>query len=75
MDNRLRILYCMQPELRGRMSIGRAGNEETGVSGKAEREEKPPQGSLPVMRTEREVGKRPERVPRNAAMALNAPVP
>ena len=31
MDNRLRILYCMQPERRGRMRIGRAGSEETGA--------------------------------------------
>ena len=75
MDSRWTFLHRARPELRGRMRIGRAGNEETGVSGKAEREEKPPQGSLPVMRTEREVGKRPERVPRKAAMALNAPVP
>ena len=52
MDDRWRFLYCAWPELRGRMREGRAGNEETGASGEAAREENPPWGGLPATRTE-----------------------
>ena len=75
MDNRWRFLYCAWPELRGRMRRARAGSEETGASGEAGREEKPPPGGRAATRTERRVGKRADRVPRKAAIALCAPVP
>ena len=75
MDSRWRFLHRMQPELRGRMRIGRAGNGDTGASAEAPWEASPPWRGRGATRTETQVGKRPERVPRKAAMALHAPVP
>ena len=47
MDNRWRFLYCVPPELWGRMCEVQAGNEKTGTSGEAARPEKPPRNAVP----------------------------
>ena len=54
MDNRWRILYCVLPELRGRMREAWAGKEKTGASALRRGKEKPPPWSAGVKRTEKE---------------------
>ena len=75
MDNRFRILYRMETELRGRRGKAWAGNGEPGVSVRAGTEEKPCAKSDCVMRSEERVAKHAEALPGKAAMAFHAPVP
>ena len=75
MDNRLKFLYCMQAELRGRMRGGCAGKGKTGASARGGGPEKPSSGTRRRDAERKRVAKHPERVPRKAAIALHAPVP
>ena len=75
MDNRWRFLYWITAELRGRMRKGRAGNGKTGANGGGGGLEKPPSGTRSRDAERKKVAKRPERVPRKAAIARYAPVP
>ena len=75
MDDRWRFLYCVRPELWGRMCKPWPGREKTGTSGAAGRKEKPPPKGETVMWTETRVGKHGEHVPGKAAIAAHTPVP
>ncbi len=75
MDNRLRFLYRMETELRGRGGEVQAGKGKPGASAGGGMQEKPHAGAGGATRSEEEVAKSMDPPPRKAAMALHAPVP
>ena len=75
MDNRLRFLYRMGTELRGRGWEVQAGNGKTGTSASGGMKEKPHAETECVTWSEIKVAKSMDQPPRKAAMAFHAPVP